>query len=170
MQTLSKRIQAFSLLELLVVITLLALLATAGSMDLRALWLRYQAETFITELNQLLRFSRSYAISQQQQVRVCPALDQLCVADWQLAPITSSVMTAPSTAAAPLQQLALLNRQFSLSYSRAEFIFRPDGSLDLLGSGSFILCSRQAMPWHFRLTLSQAGRSRVNFYTAPCPA
>ncbi|MFC4655557.1 GspH/FimT family protein [Rheinheimera marina] len=169
MQAATKSTAAFSLIELLLVIVLLMLLALSASPNLRELWLRHKAQSFMHQLEQQLRYSRVYAISQQRQVRVCPQLGSVCLNNWDLAPLTSTVLAMPGVSGFALQQLAPDPAQFSLSYSREQLIFRPDGSLDLLGSGSFILCARQQMPWHFRLSLSQAGRYRASLVQGLCP-
>lgn len=169
MQSDQRSHNGFTLMELLIVMVLLMVLALSAGPNLREVWLRYKAGHFMHQLEQQLRYSRVYAISQQRLVRVCPQLGTVCLNNWDSAPLTSTVLAMPGMAEFALQQLEPDPTQFRFSYSREQLIFRPDGSLDLLGSGSFILCSRQVMPWHFRLSLSQAGRYRSSLVPGLCP-
>lgn len=163
-----KHTQGFTLLELVLVVALIGLLSLASAPNLRELWLRYQSEAQLRKVEQLLRFSRLYAVSQQRPVQVCPLNTGHCHSNWSTK-LTSLAVSLPTMSALELQHTLIDDSAFELRYDREAVIFRPDGSLDVLGSGSFILCTKEPMPWHFRLTLSQAGRYRSSLQTSGCP-
>lgn len=161
--------EAFSLIELLLVLTLLALVSTIAMPDLREFWLRLQAEHFMRQLSQHLAYARVHAIAQQDPVQVCPRHGTVCSSDWNSAPIQLHQKALQNWQDLLLRELKHPVHSHQLFYNRPSLQFRSDGSLDLLESGTFIYCSKTPYQWHFRLTVSQAGRSRLWQENKPCP-
>jgi type IV fimbrial biogenesis protein FimT len=165
----AKRSSAFSLIEILVVLVILASLSIIGMPNLRELWLRLQAEHFMRQLSQHLAYARVHAISQQYPVQLCPRLGAICSSDWNSAPIQLHQKALISWQDVLLRELKHPVQSHQLFYNRASLQFRSDGSLDVLESGTFIYCSKEPYHWHFRLSVSQAGRSRLSQENTPCP-
>lgn len=161
--------EAFSLIELLLVLTLLALVSTIAMPDLREFWLRLQAEHFMRQLSQHLAYARVHAIAQQDPVQICPRHGTVCSSDWNSAPIQLHQKALQNWQDLLLRELKHPVHSHQLFYNRPSLQFRSDGSLDLLESGTFIYCSKMPYQWHFRLTVSQAGRSRLWQENKPCP-
>ncbi len=160
---------AFSLIELLLMLAILAIVATIGMPNLRELWQRLQAEHFMRQLSQHLAYARIHAIAQQQPVQICPRHGVICSADWNSAPIQLHQKALKNWQDLLLRELKLPVHSHQLYYSRPSLQFRSDGGLDLLESGTFVFCSKEPYQWHFRLTISQAGRSRLWQENKPCP-
>jgi type IV fimbrial biogenesis protein FimT len=160
---------AFSLIELLLVLAIIAILSSVGVPNLREVWQRLQAEHFMRQLSQHLAYARVHAIAQQYPVQLCPRLGQICSPDWNAAPIQMHQKALKSWQDVLLRELTHPVNSHRLYYNRPSLQFRSDGSLDLLESGTFIYCSKEPYRWHFRLSVSQAGRSRLWQENTTCP-
>jgi type IV fimbrial biogenesis protein FimT len=166
---LRKNLAAFSLIEVLVVLVILAIVAATGIPDLKEHWQRMQAEHFMRQLSQHLAYARVQAIALQDPIQICPRHGLVCSPDWNSAPIQLHQKALKSWQDVLLRELKHPVNSHKLFYSRPSLQFRNDGSLDLLESGTFIYCSKEPYHWHFRLTVSQAGRSRLWQENTPCP-
>jgi len=160
---------AYSLIELLLVLAILAITSAVGMPDLREFWQRLQAEHFMRQLSQHLAYARVHAIAQQNPVQLCPRHGSVCSSDWNSAPIQLHQKALKNWQDLFLRELKHPIHSHQLFYSRSSLQFRSDGSLDLLESGTFVYCSKEPYQWHFRLTVSQAGRSRLWQENKPCP-
>lgn len=168
-QQMMPKAEAFSLLELLIVLTIVAILSAIGMPNLRELWQRLQAEHFMRQLSQHLAYARVHAIAQQKPVQICPRHGLLCSSDWNSAPIQLHQKGLKNWQDLLLRELKHPVNSHQLFYSRPSLQFRSDGSLDLLESGTFVYCSKEHYQWHFRLSVSQAGRSRLWQENSRCP-
>lgn len=110
-----------------------------------------------------------HAIAQQHQVQLCPRHGVVCSSDWNSAPIQLHQKALQNWQDALLRELKHPVQSHQLFYNRPSLQFRSDGSLDLLESGTFVYCSKTPYHWHFRLSISQAGRSRLWQENKPCP-
>ncbi len=160
---------AFSLIELLVVLAILSMISTIGLPNLQELWHRLQAEHFMRQLSHHLVYARVHAIVQQNPVQICPRRGTVCLPDWNSAPIQLHQRALKDWQDVLLRELSHPRQSHKLFYNRPSLQFRSDGSLDLLESGTFIYCSNQPYQWHFRLSVSQAGRSRLWQENTACP-
>lgn len=160
---------AFSLIEVLLVLAIIAIVSAVGMPNLRELWQRLQAEHFMRQLSQHLAYARVHAIAQQHPVQICPRHGVVCSSDWNSAPIQLHQKALKNWQDLWLRELKHPVHSHQLFYSRPSLQFRSDGSLDLLESGTFVYCSKEPYHWHFRLTVSQAGRSRLWQENTPCP-
>ena len=160
---------AFSLIEVLLVLAIIAIVSAIGMPNLRELWQRLQAEHFMRQLSQHLAYARVYAIAQQHPVQICPRQGVLCSSDWNSAPIQLHQKALKNWQDLLLRELKHPVHSHQLFYSRPSLQFRSDGSLDLLESGTFVYCSKEPYHWHFRLSISQAGRSRLWQENTSCP-
>lgn len=164
-----KSLNAFSLIELLLVLAIIAIVSAIGMPDLRELWQRLQAEHFMRQLSLHLAYARVHAITQQHPVQLCPRHGVVCSSDWNSAPIQLHQKALKNWQDLLLRELRHPVNSHQLYYNRPSLQFRSDGSLDLLESGTFVYCSKEPYHWHFRLSISQAGRSRLWQENTPCP-
>lgn len=160
--------RGFTLLEVLLVLTLSVWLLTEGLTSWQEWRDRQQAETYMQGLLNLVQAARVKAISQQQIVRVCPARDGQCVESWSQATPTAYIVDQVGSP----PNLWFSYRQpwqgHGLSYNRSRLEFRADGGLNALQNGTFIYCAR-AYPWYFTMTVSQSGRSQYSEQQGSCP-
>lgn len=160
--------QGFSLLELIIVLNLMLLLLMLGLPSLQEMVARQQAESYVRQLKQQLQYARVEAISSGSTVTFCPLKGNRCVNQWWQVPIQILRQTPGSGALAMLQQLDKPINSHWLYYNREQLQFRRDGSLNVLQNGTFIYCAKQ-YHWHYKLSISQAGRSQLHYVDTPCP-
>jgi len=159
--------RAFSLLELLLALNILALLFMLALPAMQQ-WLdRQQAESYVRQLRQQLNFARVSAVSSGQTVQVCPLAGAQCLDQWWQLPIQIRLQQGQPDPAV-LRILPQPTSSHWLYYNREQLQFRADGSLNALQNGTFIYCAKDYR-WHYKLTLSQAGRSQLSFVPQPCP-
>lgn len=160
--------RAFSLLELLLALNILALLLVLALPAMQQ-WLdRQQAESYVRQLRQQLNFARVSAVSSGQTVQVCPLAGAQCLDQWWQLPIQIRLQQQDQPDPLVLRILAQPTSSHWLYYNREQLQFRADGSLNALQNGTFIYCAKNYR-WHYKLTLSQAGRSQLSFVSQPCP-
>jgi len=159
--------RAFTLLELLLALNILALLLMLALPEMQQ-WLdRQQAESYVRQFRQQLNFARVSAVSAGQTVQVCPLVGAQCLDQWWQLPIQIRLQQ-PQLAPEVLRVLPQPTTSHWLYYNREQLQFRADGSLNALQNGTFIYCAKNYR-WHYKLSLSQAGRSQLSFVPQPCP-
>jgi len=157
----------FSLLELMIVCNLLGLMLAIGWPSLQELLARQQAHSYIRQFQQHLHFARIMAITSGRMVTVCPKFGDDCLNQWWQLPVQINLQQ-PNKQLKLLRQLTQPQDMHWLYYNREQIQFRQDGSLQALQNGTFVYCAKQ-YHWHYRLSLSQAGRSQTELVEAPCP-
>lgn len=160
--------QGFTLLEVLLVISLSLLLLMQGTASWQEWRDRQQAESYMHGLQHLLQSARIKAMSQQQVVRVCPAQSQQCLESWVQAPPAAFVVEPNSNTLSFWFSYQKTWQGHVLTYNRSRVEFRADGGLNALQNGTFIYCVRNYL-WHFTLTVSQAGRTQYSEQQGACP-
>lgn len=157
----------FSLLEILIVCNLLGLMLAIGWPSLQEMLARQQAQSYMRQFQQHLNFARIMAISSGRMVLVCPKYGNDCLNQWWQIPVQINQQHSNKQLTL-LRQLEQPKDRHWLYYNRELIQFRQDGSLQALQNGTFVYCAKQ-YNWHYRLSLSQAGRTQSEFVTAPCP-
>jgi len=158
-------VSGFSLTELMVVLMIFMILSLLSLPSILELYARQQAESYIQRFRQEMTYARVKAVSQGRDILVCPKASQVCDGQWSLSPIHITLLSSPPTLLATMTQLPTGHR---LYYNREQLRFRNDGSLNALQNGTFVYCVRD-YPWHFIVTMSQAGRSQLTFQQLSCP-
>ncbi len=163
--TSSPAIAAFSLTELLVCLAIFAIMSLLALPSLAEIFARQQAESFMQQFRQQLSYARVQAVSLGSIVTVCPRQLQQCDGRWSETPV--QIFDA-SPGNAVLKQIDALKPDHRLFYNRELLEFRSDGSLNALQNGTFIYCVAQYR-WHASLSVSQSGRSQLQWHELPCP-
>lgn len=163
--TSSPAIAGFSLTELLVCLAIFAIMSLLALPSLAEIFARQQAESFMQQFRQQLSYARVQAVSLGSIVTVCPRQLQQCDGRWSETPV-QIFDAAPGSAV--LKQIDALKPDHRLFYNRELLEFRADGSLNALQNGTFIYCVAQYR-WHASLSVSQSGRSQLQWHELPCP-
>lgn len=162
-----RRIIGFGLVECLIVMHLLGLMLALSWPSMQEMLARQQAQSYIRQFQQHLNFARIMAISSGKVVTFCPLSGDTCLNQWWQLPVQIS-QKQKNNMQKHLRILAQPAKSHWLYYNREQLQFRQDGSLQALQNGTFVYCVQQYL-WHYRLTISQAGRSQSEFVAAPCP-
>ncbi|SHG20394.1 type IV fimbrial biogenesis protein FimT [Microbulbifer donghaiensis] len=152
MQTLP-RVSGYTLIELMLTITILAIVAAVATPPMADFISRYQTETAGRQLFELINFSRGKAYSHGQVYTLCPSADgQSCSSDWSSGALlfVDSNGDGQRAAAEKIERImpkmatgaTLEWRSFN---SKKYLQFRPNG-LTLSQNGNFAYCppSQQA--------------------------
>jgi type IV fimbrial biogenesis protein FimT len=161
--------RGFSLPELMIVLSVLIIFATTAVPGLAALIDQHRASAYMQQFSQHLAYARVAATSSNLPVQVCPVSDTQCEDQWQQYPVQLAVVNPVSLERTVLRELPPVFARHKLSYNRSAVTFRRDGSLNGFENGTFYYCTDQGNNWHYRLTLNQAGRSRLTKVLQPCP-
>lgn len=155
----------FSLIEFMVCLAIFGILALLAIPSLSELFARQQAERFMQQFRQQLSYARVQAVSLGGVVTVCPRQSQQCNGRWTETPV--QIFNA-GTGNTVLKQLERLQPEHRLFYNRQYLEFRADGSLNALQNGTFIYCVAQ-YSWYASLSVSQSGRSQLQWHEQSCP-
>lgn len=157
-----------SLLELLLAVAIFCLLALIGIPAMAELTERQQASAYMRQFSQHLAYARVMAVSSNLPVLLCPTAGTSCSTDWQRLPLKISLIH-PDSSSILLRQVPPIIEPHKLAYNRDRLSFRRDGSLDGFENGSFYYCPSARYDWHYKMTLNQAGRSKLDFINNTCP-
>ena len=157
-------LRAFSLIELMVVISIVLIVATLATPSFGSLITKAQVESKANTIFDVFQLSRNMAISQGQYITLCPSVNgNQCSQKWQdgmmafidnnvdreLSPNDEVIHFLPSTTASTIHG----NQQ--------AFTYSPLGTLKGR-MGSLITCPRSnTEATSIRLLISQMGRVRV---------
>ncbi|CAM3731815.1 GspH/FimT family pseudopilin [Rheinheimera salexigens] len=158
-----------SLIELLVAIAIFCILVFIAIPAMAELTERQQASAYMRQFSQHLAYARIMAVSSNLPVQLCPKTGVTCSADWQHVPIQISLLH-PDSSIILLRQVPAISLPHKLVYNREQVSFRRDGSLDGFENGSFYYCPSAKYHWHYKMTLNQAGRSKLALINSACPS
>ncbi len=156
---------AFTLIEVVVCLAIFAILSLLAIPSLTELFARQHAEQFMQQFRQQLSYARVQAVSLGDIVTVCPRQAQQCDGRWSDTPV--QIFNTDHTATV-LKQIDALKPKHRLYYNRELLEFRADGSLNALQNGTFVYCVAQ-YSWYASLSVSQSGRSQLEWHEQPCP-
>ena len=159
----------FSLPELMICVSILLIFTTVAIPAMAEFIDHQRANAFIRQFSQHLAYARVAATSSNLPVQLCPVADSRCERQWHRLPLQLAILQPDGMQPVLLREIPPINPQHKLVYHRDALTFRRDGSLNGFENGTFYYCGRAGSRWHFRLTLNQAGRSRLKEVTAPCP-
>lgn len=161
--------RGFSLPELMITLAILIIFATVAVPAMAEFIDRQRATAYVRQFSQHLAFARVAATSSNLPVQLCPVIGGKCKAHWQSAPVQLSLLYPDSDERTILREIPAIYPQHRLIYNREAITFRRDGSLNGFENGTFYYCPHSRYQWHYRLTINQAGRSRLTEVALPCP-
>jgi type IV fimbrial biogenesis protein FimT len=162
--------QGFSLIELLVTLAVLTILISSAMPALAEFVERQRASAYVRQFSQHLAYARVAATSSNLAVQLCPYEEGECTADWQHLPLQLNLLYPDTEQKTLLREIPPVHAAHNLHYNRSAVTFRRDGSLNGFENGTFYYCPQAQYQWHYRVTLNQAGRSRLTELAEPCPA
>lgn len=160
--------RGFSLPELMVTLAVLVIFATTAVPAMSAFIDQQRASVYVRQFSQHLAYARVAATSSNLPVRVCPMAGNDCAANWHSSPVQLTLQY-PDSSIKLLKELPPVSAAHKLIFNRDAITFRRDGSLNGFENGTFIYCGKESAPWHYTVTVNQAGRSRLNKVALPCP-
>ncbi len=160
-----QRSTGFTLIEVAVSLAVFLILSLLALPSLAELFARQQAESYMQQFRQQLSYARLQAVSQGRNITVCPRAGNLCDGQWAQSPVQIFISNPVSSI---MRQVDALQPRHRLFYNRNLLEFRSDGSLNALQNGTFIYCV-EPYRWHASLSVSQAGRSQLQWHESPCP-
>ncbi|MBS3670700.1 MULTISPECIES: GspH/FimT family pseudopilin [Halomonadaceae] len=163
----------FTLLELLVTLLLVGIIAVLGLPNFQALGERTARSSEINRLQSAFAFARNTAISQRQQITLCPANKsrKACANDWSSELMivrgdkTNSITKDDILRIVPAQQ----DTQVTYSRGWSRIRYSPLGYTSGY-NGSFSVCSSSGAQGSQgkKLVLSQLGRLRIDGTPIDC--
>ncbi|MCL1056986.1 GspH/FimT family pseudopilin [Shewanella gelidimarina] len=155
----------FSLVELMVTLTVATILMSITLPNLSSLYEAQRANSSIRVIQQTLQYGRNAAISYGVRVTVCPVKDNQCDSDWRNG-LTVFTDTGDKNQLdgndAVLLQTASFNSKDIVSYNRSAVRFQPDG-LASGTNGTLRYCPGSASsPYSKAVIVNQAGRVRFS--------
>lgn len=147
---------AFSFLELLTVITLLAVMLTLGLPTYQGLIQTNRSQTVHDQLKASLHLARTHSISHGKRVEICGSsqgttCDHMWQKGWMIRELSSSK---------PIQIISLTQQeQLTWKGFSRPIRFQPTGHSGT-SNGTFTFCSHDAKP-KWQIVLNRQGRART---------
>ena len=151
--------KAFSLIELLLVVTLIAIISLAVQPSWQWMVSKNHAQVYANELMMALQFARATAIKLGEPVMFCCSSDHKeCNGLWRNGPIVITTVGKPRI----LRVLSPVFAGDTLSWNRdATITFSPDGFAGGQNM-SFYYCPKNSPKNALAVILSPSGRARVS--------
>lgn len=164
----SKRMQGFTLVEVMVAIAVVAILSSVALPSLNNFMVKMRVDNEITEIQRLLLTARNMAINTGKNTTVCPLSDGDCTANWQneisVFTNSSNVIATNNTFAAPdelIKVKSAIKANDRLQFANVSVIYAPSGLL-LTAQGSFSYCPQGEDDESRGIDLSISGRSYLS--------
>lgn len=168
-----RRLRGFTLLELMIVISVLAILAVVAVPNFNAILLNWRVTSSVNDLMTSMRLARSESEKSGRAVVVCPGTLTTCTpsttgwssgwivfvnTDNDSPPALDSGEKVLSVYAAPS------NGGISVSTAATAFIFQPFGTRDT--AGTLTVCDPRGAPFAKAVIVSAAGKVRSSTLNA----
>lgn len=166
--------QGFKLMELMLVVSLLALLASLGGQNMRSLISGAQTRSGVNDVHTAFRLARQQAVEQRTIVTLCVLDDNdECGPQWESGPLT--VFADPNN-----QRQVTDQEQIIRTFEWPEGVrvsshpsHMPWHQYDLMGAprratgGHIRICPAGSNQERARIIIAQAGRTRVERFSEP---
>ncbi len=147
--------RAFTLIEMCIVLTLLAILAQVAVPALQDFLERNQQQALYHQIARAVNHARAHAVTHRVRVELCGTLDGLsCNQDWSQGWLLRE-MNQPSPIT--VTQLKTDRRRLQWSGFQAKIQFHSNG-ISPTGNGRFYSCHKHEVSW--QLILNRQGRLR----------
>ncbi len=149
----------FSLLELLLVLSIVAVLSVITLSGTRFFWQKTQSDIFLTQLIRAIHLTRSEAIMRQENVILCGSQDQKKCADSFQA---GYIIKTPEEILYHFKNMSekgiLHWRAFSLKRAQLEFL--PSG-WPHAENGTFWFCETKTAKPAWAIMINKSGRTKI---------
>ncbi|HKM36258.1 MAG TPA: GspH/FimT family pseudopilin [Thiopseudomonas sp.] len=147
--------RAFTLIEMLIVLTLLAIFAQVATPALQDFLERNRQQALFDQVSRAIYTARTYAVTHQVQVELCASSDGVtCDQDWSQGWLLHEMDQAEPIAVTQLNH----KQQLHWSGFRPRIRFNSTG-ISPTSNGRFYSCSKQEISW--QLILNRQGRLRT---------
>lgn len=160
----------FSLFELLLVLAMVAMVASFGFGSWLNLIKEERANNFINLLSRQITMARYYALNQGIAVTICPLSNGSCTNSWntRLSVFSDESLDRQFNENDRLiAHIAAPSFQDKFTYPRKGITFRTDGSINGFQSGTFRYCISDSNS-SYGLIINQTGRMRSQRGEADC--
>ncbi len=157
----SVRKRGFSLIELLIVLSIIAVIATFGIISFTSFQQKAQAQLLQSQLLRAIQLTRNEAILRHELTLLCHSRDQLtCSGNWQDGFIVKTTERVIYGFQSSFSEKGILHwRAFPRGREQLEFL--PTG-FPHAENGSFWFCAANALYPAWAIMLNKAGRARVS--------
>lgn len=157
--------QGFSLIELIITLSVSAILLAIGVPSLTDFYTNYRADSSIRIIQQTLQLARNQAISYNKKVTVCAITDEKCDSNWQVG-LTVFIDTNNNSQLDNNDKKLYTTNAFHskdiVQYNRTTIRFQPDG-LASGTNGTLKYCPLSVTnPYSRAIIVNQAGRVRFS--------
>ncbi|MEO2278981.1 GspH/FimT family pseudopilin [Pseudoalteromonas pernae] len=161
-----QRCMGATIIELLVTITIAAILLGITIPSFKTLTSVNRKSNFVNELYRNINSARAFAIYHNEYVRVCPHSSHKCSGNWNdgiMVFVDSNNDGQRSEKEKIIRLMSPPKKGDSLIYPRSGVSFKPTGMLKGFSNGSFVYCSANTSLNQpaIRITVSLQGRVRV---------
>lgn len=164
--TINKRIQGFTITELLIGIAIVGILMAIASPSLNQFMVQSRVDNEVSEIHRLVLSARNSAINSGKNVTICPLSGTTCSTNWQneLSVFVNNDNTLANNQAYDSANEELIKVKSkvadgdTLKFSQAIIIFAPTGRLVSGGNGSFSYCPKGNTDLSRGVEISLSGR------------
>lgn len=157
--------QGFGLIELIITLSVLAILLAIGVPQLTDLYTNYRADSSIRIIQQTLLLARNQAISYNKKVTACAVINEKCDSNWQVGLTVFIDTNNDNQLDSNDKKLYTTNAFHSkdiVKYNRIAIRFQPDGLVSGT-NGTLKYCPLSATsPYSRAIIINQAGRIRFS--------
>lgn len=148
------KINGYTLIELLIVLTIIGIISAIGIPSLTAFWHSTQEDILLTTLQRAIYLTRSAAIARQQSTTLSPSQNNA----WQ----TGFIITSAQQTLYTFQNFSSNGHLFWRSFPRNQqhLEFRPTG-LPNAQNGTFWFCPADKTKPVWAMMVNRGGRARV---------
>ncbi|WP_206485863.1 GspH/FimT family pseudopilin [Thalassotalea sp. G2M2-11] len=160
-----KKTQGFTLLELIVGISILGILIAVGVPSLSDFIVKTRVDNQISEINRLLLTARNTAINTGKFTTVCPLSGETCSNDWtgEISVFTNDTLANSkkydSATGEMLRVKDAVTNNDAVSFTSSFVIFAPNGKLASANAGTISYCPSENTDWSRGIDISLTGRS-----------
>ena len=165
-----KKPLGFSLLELLVAVTVLAVLAAIAFPNYQTLVKNNRRTAQLNDLVSALNLARSEAVANGNNVEVCASIDQsTCSGVGPPTPWHNGYVVRDTFTSGVVQVYEASANTNTFRGNQTRFDYRPTGFLVGGGNGTVVVCDSRGNADAKGVVVSNTGRPRVEEYTTANP-
>ena len=162
--------KGFTLVELMVSISILSILVTLSVTNLNSFTIKTRVDNEISELQRLLLTTRNYAINSGEKVTICPLnTNNICTTNWHdelsvFIDSNNNQRFEPTAQELQIKVKAAVTHGDQLVYgkNRTRITYKPTGQLSGLTNGTFRYCPLGYQEYSRGIIIARSGRLYVS--------